>query len=118
MSKGPPGEVCASLPNAQVQPLDEGSVELLGILRAEEHLLQPFLRSDHQLPLHPGHPVTAPRLDDLTVHAGMTQKLPEDTAVVVEAIAGHQRKLPEPAPLQHIARQLFCASVAAASDHG
>src|SRR5262245_16366896 len=87
-----PAKIRRALPDRQIQPFDERSVQRRGIIR----LLQPFLEarlcSNHRPPFHLDHLIVSTRFDDLTINAGRSKDLPDDPFIELESVCRDQRK--------------------------
>ena len=65
----PPTQVRRALTNREVEALDKGRIQDLGILRFEKSVLQATRRADLQTPLDSDDTIVPPRLEHVTIDA-------------------------------------------------
>ena len=110
-------QVRRALTNGEVEALDERRVQVLGILRRQQRVLQPPRGTDLHAPLDADDPIVPTSLDLLTVDASGTSEAQDRRAVVGEAVGRDQRDSDEASAEDNAVESRRGISIGAATEH-
>lgn len=112
----PPTQVRRALTNREVESLDKGRIQGLGILRFEKSVLQATRRADLDSPLDSDDAIIPPSLEHLTIDARGTEEANERTEVKLEAIRHDQWDSDEAPPEDDVVEYGLGVPIGAAAD--
>ena len=118
MGQRPSSQVGRTLPNGEIQTLDERRVHRRGILRARERVVKSPDGADHRPSVDPHHAIMASGLDHLRVERCGAKHPTDPLPVELKSIRDDHGTCGERHPRRHVANKCQGVLVAASSDDG